>query len=126
MKKNKPNGIPLETLFIDPSFQRHFEILMRENPGDTKLQKAIMSELIDNASKNVTRKQKHAKASVKGGIGAAKAKADELASRNEKIISHARKLLENKRDRRVLSAIIATQYNLSDRRVRDILKKAGI
>lgn len=126
MKKNKPNGIPLKTLFLSPSFQRNFEIFMSEDPSDTELYRAIMTELFSNASQNVMSEQKHHEASSKGGAETAKVTTDALAPRNKEIVEQAVKLLKNGRGRRDLASILAKKHNLSARRVRDILKKNDI
>jgi hypothetical protein len=54
-KALKPTTIPLESLFIDGDFQRHYESLMNENASttDIKLRNTITAALTSNARDRV-------------------------------------------------------------------------
>jgi hypothetical protein len=115
MKKTpKPDAIPLETLFLDEGFQRNYEIMMREDPGDPKLKAVLTAELISNAARRVKRGQELKQISIKGG-NTPKEGYEERETRNALIRQGAKE--------GITTSNLAKRFGLSPRQINKIIKK---
>lgn len=117
-------AIDVRILFKSPDFKMKYMKLMRDD-SNKEIQGFITDELIACANDDATRRDAQKEASSKGGIEAAKVKKESLKDRNGRIAKQARALLENGREKANLAAILASQYKLSPRHIRGILKEAG-
>lgn len=124
--KKKDEGRPLAELALDDGFLRNYEKFMRENPGDPELRKMITSALVTATAERVEGKQRQAKAASKGGKGRREEKAGDWQRDKERIIQSAKQKLAGGTERRYLAGIMAQTFGLTDRRIRQILKEAGI
>lgn len=118
-KTQKPKGIPLESIFLSPDFQRSYEELMAEEPGatDPALKAAITAELISNASRRVKNGQRLKRLSSSGGNATAEVKAEENADRDSEIIKLHKE--------GVTKVHLSERKGLSIRQISNILKKEG-
>lgn len=82
MSKKETQGLPISILFDDPYFQRHYEMIMKEPEGatDTKLKKAITTELILRARNGIKFSGRE-----KGAIGSATNHIVQLAKENRSL-----------------------------------------
>ena len=126
MKKND-GGKSLAELALDPGFSRNYtKMMMERENGDPGLKELITSALVTATAERVTGKQRHAKASAKGGESRKKEKQGEWQQRDAKIVSAAKAILARDGARRNVAGILAQTHGLTPRRINQILKKEGI
>ncbi len=117
-------SIPLsEAISIDTEgFKRNYMLLMEED-NNNQMKNIITDELLSNTTEIVLKKTNHKKKSSKGGQQTAQQKKTELKDRNDQIKKQSIELLDKGREKREIAGILATQFNLTPKRIREILSK---
>ncbi|WP_423392815.1 hypothetical protein [Burkholderia sp. LMG 21824] len=118
--------IPLSAVFEDEDFRRHFDIAKRSAHGNPELIRALEKELVSNAASYVETKVKRREAAIEGGRATASVRQPDVASVHDAIVKYACQQLEKGKKPHELASITARHFKYSDRRVRDILKNAGV
>ena len=83
----------------------------------------LFDEIVSNTTENVSKKTNHKKKSSKGGQQTAQQMKTELKDRNNQIKKQSIELLDKGRENREIAGILATQFNLTPKRIREILSK---
>ncbi|WDD95749.1 hypothetical protein Bsp3421_005929 [Burkholderia sp. FERM BP-3421] len=118
--------IPLSVVFEGEGFRRNFEMEKRSAHGNPELIRELEEELACNATSYAETKVKRRKAASQGGKATASVRQAGVTSVHDAIVKYACQQLEKGKKPHELASITARNFRYSDRRVRDILKSAGV
>lgn len=128
MAKKKDNPITFDLIVAtDPrmSNERYVEIMLDpeyKNVSTPEINKAMLLSYAKIAKKAHDKDKKHFSASSRGGKQTSIVKAEELEGRNNRIKLKADEMLGLNNEREI-TGILARQFELSARQIRNILKQ---
>lgn len=113
-KKKTEEHIPLELVFRDSGFIRNFKMFVKSNRDSNGLEDAIFEELVNNANRNIEKKETLRVQSARGGASTAeKYKNGDQNTKKQKILIEYKKLLSEGCPKNEISAKIEQRTGAS-------------